>query len=93
MRTRKASYVIAEVTTQVKQPFGEWYVGTTEWDDVWRRTKAEMMVFYLVDKEATQDAYDYLVSAGMMGRKPIGEQPHYLYLFHKGGALPEGFMF
>ncbi|MCD6012801.1 MAG: hypothetical protein K0Q79_2663 [Flavipsychrobacter sp.] len=93
MRTRKASYVISEVKAQVKQPFAEWYVGTTEWDDVWTRTKTEMMVFYLVDTEATKDAYEQLVNAGMTGRKPIGDRPHYLYLYHKDGILPDGFLF
>jgi hypothetical protein len=86
-------YIISEVRTQIKQSLNRWYVGTSEWADVWRRTQAEIIVFNLLDTEATKAAYDQLVSQGMKGKKPIGKEANYLYLYSIDGRLPDGFVY
>lgn len=88
----KTNFLISEVTTQIKQSFERWYVGTSERDDVWRRREAEMVVFNVLDSDATQAAYQQLVKAGMKGKRPIGSIPNYLYLYSVDGMLPEGFI-
>ena len=88
----KTSFLIKEVTTQIKQSFERWYVGTSEIDDVWRRKEAEMIVFNVLDSDATKAAYEYFVNAGMMGKKPVGNIPNYLYLYSVDGTLPQGFI-
>ena len=37
-------------------------------------------------------AYEHLVNAGMKGKKPIGNNPNYLYLYSVDGLLPDGFI-
>lgn len=95
MRNRaKTNYLISEVKAKIKSSFSQWCVGTTEHDDIWHRNKwAEIIVFNVLDREATRDAYEYLVDAGMTGNRPIGRQPNYLYLYSKSGRLPDGFVF
>jgi hypothetical protein len=95
MRTRtatKTNYLISEVQGKIKQAYSKWYVGTSERDNVWRRNKAEMIVFNVLDSEATRAAYKYLVNAGMRSRRPIGRNPNYLYLYRTDAPLPDGFI-
>jgi len=93
MRTvAKTSYLISEVEAKVKQ-FNNWYVGTSERDDVWRKNDADMIVFNVLDRDATWAAFEYFVNAGMKGKKMIGKQPNFLYLYSIDGHLPDGFIY
>lgn len=93
MKTQvKTSYLISEVKACIKAPFSTWCVGTSDRDNVWRKYKGEMVVFNVLDSDATMAAYDYLVNAGMQGKKPIGATPKYLYLYCADGILPDGFI-
>lgn len=89
----KANFLLSEVKTQIKQSYNRWYVGTSEWSDIWRSSKGDMVVFNALDNEVAQAVYDNLVSAGMKGRKPIGNKPNYLYLYCIDGKLPNGFVY
>lgn len=89
----KTDFLISEVQSQIKQSLNKWYVGTSERDNVWRMKNAEMVVFNVLDHKAIQAAYDHFVSAGMRGKKPIGRQPNYLYLYCMDGRLPNGFVY
>ncbi len=94
MGTRtKTNYLISEVKTQIGHSFNKWYVGTSERDDVWRRNDADMIVFNVLDNDATWAAFEYFVHAGMNGHNPIGSRPNYLYLYRTDGALPGGFVY
>jgi hypothetical protein len=89
----KVHYLISEVKNVVKNAYHEWYVGTTNRGDVWRKKPAEMIIFNVIDDEATRAAYKQLVDMGMVGRRPIGREPYYLYLHRvDGGTLPSGFI-
>lgn len=94
MRTEtKTNFLIREVNTKVKRGFNRWFVGTSQRDDVWRYNKwAEIVVFNVLDADATQAAFEYCVQAGMQPHKPLGAQPNYLYLYNADGLLPEGFV-
>ena len=89
----KTNFLITEVNAKVKKAFSTWHVGTSERDDAWCYNKwAEIVVFNVLDRNATQAAYEYCVQAGMKGQKPLGGQPNYLYLYNADGILPDGFV-
>ncbi len=89
----KKNFLISEVKAKIRNSFEKWYVGTSEVDNVWRRNKAEIIVFNVLDCKATLAAYEYLVNAGMIGRKPLGKEPNYLYLYRNDGVLPDCFIY
>ena len=90
----KTNYLVSEVMSVIKNSYHDWYVGTTNRGDIWRTKKPELIIFNVVDDEATQAAYEYLVSLGMVGRKPVGTESYYLYLQRvDGGMLPDGFTY
>jgi hypothetical protein len=91
---KKTNYLVQEISSKIKESFGKWYVGTSEHDDVWLRNQwAEIVVFNVLDGDATLAAYDHFVGAGMRGRKPIGTQPNYLYLYRENGRIPDSFVY
>lgn len=93
MKTQvKTSYLISEVRACINAPYNTWCVGTSDRDNVWRGFNGEMVVFNVLDSDATMAAYEYFVSAGMKGKKPIGNKPRYLYLYSADGILPDGFI-
>lgn len=93
MKTQvKTNYLISEVRACIKVPYSNWYVGISDRDNVWRKYKGEMIVFNVLDSDATVAAYEYFVNAGMMGKKPIGNTPRYLYMYSTDGILPDGFI-
>lgn len=89
----KTNILLSEVRAQVKQSFNRWYVGTSERDDVWRKSQAEMVVFNALDCDATKAVYEELIKAGMKARKPLGRRANYLYLYRADGVLPDGFIY
>jgi len=90
----KTKYLVAEVMRAVKKSYQDWCVGTSDRSDLWRLKKHEMVIFNLIDDDATREAYNELVKMGMKGRQPIGKQPFYLYLHRADmGMLPDEFVY
>jgi hypothetical protein len=87
----KTNFLIKEVSTKIKQSYGNWHIGISDKDDIWLRNKwAAIIVYNVVDREATIAAFDHFVKAGMKANHPHGKNANYLYFYRADGLLPNG---